>query len=241
MTSTSDAPTGHGHGRLSLRLRATTGPGGARDEPLSLGEDRDGVLYVPDTAEPKAPLLVFLHGATGTGRSHLRPVLGAADRYGVIVVAPDSRFAGSWDLIERGQFGPDPAFFDLVLNSVLDRVDADVGRLALGGISDGASYALSIGLSNGDLFSSVVAFSPGFLMVPEPVGQPRIFISHGTADRILPIDSCSRSFVPVLQGAGYDVTFREFDGGHSAPAPVADEAFAWMVRPRQDSNLRPSA
>ena len=144
-------------------------------------------------------------------------------------MAPDSRLAGSWDLIEGGQLGPDVAFVDQVLESVLDRVDADITRLAVGGISDGASYALTLGLANGDVFSSVVAFSPGFLMVPDPVGAPRVFVSHGTADRILPIDSCSRSFVPVLRSAGYDVLFREFDGGHNAPAPVADEALAWLT------------
>lgn len=229
MSTTDDALSGYGRGRLRIGLRSTTGPFGPRDEPLGLGSGRDGILYVPETAQTKAPLMVFLHGATGTGRAHLRPVLGAADRYGVILVAPDSRFDGSWDLIEQGQLGPDVAFLDVVLDSVLDRVDADVTRLALGGISDGASYALSIGLSNGDLFSSVVAFSPGFLMVPEPVGHPGVFVSHGTADRILPIDSCSRAFVPALREAGYDVVFREFDGGHSAPAPVADEALAWLT------------
>ena len=153
--------------------------------------------------------MVFLHGATGTGRAHLRPVLGAADRYGVILVAPDSRFDGSWDLIEQGQLGPDVAFLDVVLDSVLDRVDADVTRLALGGISDGASYALSIGLSNGDLFSSVVAFSPGFLMVPEPVGHPGVFVSHGTADRILSIDGQGRR----LHAALPDAKYVEIEGG----------------------------
>jgi poly(3-hydroxybutyrate) depolymerase len=53
---------------------------GGRDEPLGLGGSRDGLLYVPDTAEPGAPVLVFLHGAMGSGRAHVRAVLGAADR-----------------------------------------------------------------------------------------------------------------------------------------------------------------
>jgi predicted esterase len=39
-----------------------------------------------------------------------------------------------------------------------------------------------------------------------------VFVSHGTADAILPIDACSRSFVPVLRQAGYDVEYHEFDG-----------------------------
>jgi phospholipase/carboxylesterase len=112
---------------------------------------------------------------------------------------------------------------------VVDRVDGDTGRLAVGGVSDGASYALSIGLSNGDVFATVLAFSPGFLAVADATGTPRIFVSHGTRDPILPIDACSRSFVPPLREAGYEVNFREFDGGHTVPPPIADEGLRWWL------------
>jgi phospholipase/carboxylesterase len=228
------ADDGH-DARLRFRLRSAAGrgeaPEGGRDEPLGLAEGRDGVLYVPDTAAPRAPLLLFLHGAGGSGRAHLRAVLAAADRYGVVVVAPDSRHAATWDLIVEGRFGPDVAFVDRVLDAAVETLglDIDVSRLAIGGVSDGASYALSIGLGNGDVFSAVLAFSPGFLVVPGTVGRPRIFVSHGTADPILPIDACSRSFVPVLRDAGYDVRLLEFDGGHTVPPPVSDAGLGWWL------------
>lgn len=224
---------GHERGRLSFVVRPAGGPGHdgeGVDEPLGLDVPRDGVLYVPETAEPGAPILVWLHGATGSGRAHLRAVLAAADRYGVILVAPDSRNDVTWDLIAERRFGPDVAFLDRVLDAVVDRIDGDTGRLAVGGVSDGASYALSIGLSNGGVFPRVLAFSPGFLAVLAPSDlQPRVFVSHGTSDPILPIDACSRSFVPPLREAGYDVTFREFDGGHTVPPPIADEGFRWWL------------
>jgi phospholipase/carboxylesterase len=159
----------------------------------------------------------------------MRAVLAAVDRYGVILVAPDSRLGGTWDLIVHSRFGPDVAFLDQVLDAVVDRVDADTDRLALGGVSDGASYALSVGLSNGDVFSTVLAFSPGFLAVPETVGRPRVFVSHGTADPILPIDGCSRSFVPVLRDAGYEVMFSEFEGGHTVPPEISDQGIRWWL------------
>ncbi|HEV7758707.1 MAG TPA: hypothetical protein VGO78_06945 [Acidimicrobiales bacterium] len=222
---------GYERARLSFTVRPTTGEAGERDEPLGLDAPRDGVLYVPETADPGAPILVFLHGATGSGRTHLRAALAAADRYGVILVAPDSRAPMTWDLIAERRFGPDVAFLDRVLDAVVDRVDGDTGRLAIGGVSDGASYALSIGLSNGDVFPTVLAFSPGFLAVPGAHGQPRVFVSHGTSDPILPIDACSRSFVPPLREAGYEVNLREFDGGHTVPPPIADEAMRWWLTP----------
>ena len=230
-------PEGEEHrlrARLATRPGLAAGPGdfvAGRHEPLGMGDDRDGLLYVPDTAEPDAAVLVFLHGATGTGRSHARAILAAADRYGVVLVAPDSRSLTTWDLIADGRIGPDVAFLDRVLGGLADRLGADVPpeRLAVGGVSDGASYALTVGLSNGDLFPTVLAFSPGFLAVAEPVGRPRVYVSHGTADPVLPIDRCSRSFVPLLERAGYDVRFDEFDGGHTVPPPVADRAVAWWL------------
>jgi phospholipase/carboxylesterase len=176
--------------------------------------------------------MVFLHGATGSGRAHLRAVLAAADRYGVILVAPDSRLGGTWDLIAAQRFGPDVEFLDRVLSAVVERVDADLSLLALGGVSDGASYALSLGLANGDVFSTVIAYSPGFVAVPEPVGRPRVFVSHGTADPILPIDGCSGAFVPQLRRAGYEVMFRPFEGGHTVPPEIADQGMRWwLARP----------
>ena len=218
----------HETGRLSFAVRPATGAAGGRDEPLGLATGRDGVLYVPETAGPAAPLLVFLHGATGTGRAHLRAVLAAVDRYGVILVAPDSR-GPTWDLIVERRFGPDVAFLDRVLDAVVDRVDADTGRLAIGGVSDGASYALSIGLTNGDVLGTVLAFSPGFLVAPNPTGEPRIFVSHGRSDPILPIDACSRSCVPSMRDAGYEVNFREFEGGHTVPPAISDAAVRWWL------------
>ena len=105
-------------------------------------------------------------------------------------------------------------------------------RIALGGFSDGATYAISLGLINGDLAQSIVAFSPGFVINGETHGQPRIFISHGNHDHILPIDRCGRRIAANLKAAGYDVTFREFDGDHEIPADVAREGLSWMAKAR---------
>jgi phospholipase/carboxylesterase len=104
----------------------------------------------------------------------------------------------------------------------------DPARLAVGGFSDGASYALSLGLTNDDLFSHVLAFSPGFMAPAGQAGTPRIFVSHSTDDGVLPIDRCSRRVVPRLERAGYDVTYREFEGAHTVPPEIALEAVGWF-------------
>jgi phospholipase/carboxylesterase len=151
----------------------------------------------------------------------------AADEAGVAVLAPNSRDR-TWDAI-RGRFASDVVFVNRALERVFDTVAVDAARIAIGGFSDGATYALSLGLINGDLFSRVVAFSPGFVVEGARNGTPQFFISHGTADQILPIDRCSRRIVRELRERKYEVMFREFDGGHEMPVDVARDALRWVA------------
>jgi len=189
--------------------------------------ERDGVVQMPSKPrDGKLPLLLFLHGATQAGAGMLRRIGPPADEAGVVVVAPDSRDT-TWDAI-RGSFGEDVAHLNKVLEHVFARVDVDPDRIAIGGFSDCASYALSLGIANGDLFPRVVACSPGFVISATPHGRARFFVSHGRSDQILPIDQCSRVLVPRLQAKGYAVTFREFDGRHEMPPDVAAEALRFV-------------
>jgi phospholipase/carboxylesterase len=180
--------------------------------------------YRPDRP---APLVVLLHGAGGDAENGLSVLRRRADDAGLILLAPASR-GPTWDVILDG-FGPDVAALDRALGSAFGRYAIDPDRLAVGGFSDGASYALSLGLTNGDLITHVIAFSPGFMAPVRRRGQPRLFLSHGTDDRVLPIEPCSRRIVPQVRRAGYDVTYREFDGPHAVPAEIARAAVDWFT------------
>ena len=184
---------------------------------------------VPAGASPAPlPLLVLLHGAGGNGGNMLRRLGAATDAAGIAVLAPDSRDARTWDAI-RGDLGPDVDFINRALARTFDVLDIDESRLSVGGFSDGATYAISLGLLNGDLFPRVLAYSPGFFVAGSPQGRPRFFISHGTADPILPIDRCSRVIVRRLEERGYDVTFRQFDDGHTIPPHIALTGMKWVA------------
>ncbi len=213
------------------RLTARPQPGvstSLKSGPLGLGGARDGIIQMPSAMPAgKIPLLVFLHGASQSGASTLRRISAAAEESGVAVIAPDSR-GTTWDAI-RGAFGEDVGFLNRVLEFVFARVDVDPARIAIGGFSDGASYGLSLGLANGQLFTRVIACSPGFVIQAPAQGRPHVFVSHGRADQILPIDLCSRVIVPRLRSMGYDVTFREFDGRHELPPDIASEAMRWTA------------
>jgi phospholipase/carboxylesterase len=198
-------------------------------QPLGLGGERDGVLYVPAgySSTRPAPLVLMLHGANGNGSRTLNALLPLADETGMILLAPDSR-GRTWDVL-MGGYGPDIVFIDAALQQTFDRYAVDADHIAAEGFSDGASYAISIGIANGDLFTHVLAFSPGFAAPPGQEGAPRFFVSHGTHDSVLPIDYCSRLLVPALRRAGYEVRYEEFDGPHTTPPEIARTAVAWFL------------
>ncbi|MFL5518086.1 MAG: alpha/beta hydrolase [Gemmatimonadales bacterium] len=195
------------------------------------GSERDGVVYRPATlrADRPAPLLLLLHGATGSGSRAIQVFKHLADERGLLLLAPDSR-AYTWDIV-LGGFGPDIESVDRALVAVFRQQNIDPARVAVGGFSDGASYALTLGLANGDLFSRVLAFSPGFVADVIRRGSPRFFVSHGTRDTILPIETCGRRIAREFRELGYHIRFLEFDGGHGIPAAVAEAAVDWLVKP----------
>jgi phospholipase/carboxylesterase len=225
---TSSPNPSHSSGLIGARPQVIAPPAGATPgrHRLELGDRRDGAFLVPERldASRPAPLILALHGAGGVAPHILDLFAAQAEAQGAIVLAPESR-APTWDVI-RGGYGPDVAFIENALNKLFRLHPVDPERIAVGGFSDGASYALSIGLINGTLFRDILAFSPGFMAPTQALGSPRIFISHGVHDEVLPIDPCSRRIVPKLKGAGYDVEYLEFDGGHVVPPAMVERAVA---------------
>lgn len=218
-------------GRLRAHPGATSRAEGAPTglHPLGVSLKHDGLLYVPPgyRSDQPAPLAVMFHGAGGSaphGMALLRPL---ADELGLLLLAPGSQ-GPTWDVILE-DFGPDVHALDEALTQVFAHYAVDPARVALGGFSDGASYALSLGLGNGDLFRHIIAFSPGFAVPPRQLGTPRIFMSHGTEDRVLSIDRCSRRLERVFARARYDVTYREFEGPHIVPEDLRREAVRWWL------------
>ena len=99
------------------------------------------------------------------------------------------------------------------------------------GFSDGASYALSVGMAYPDLFRTIVAFSPGYAFAPSRLDtKQRIFIAHSRRDPILPADN-TREMVKGLKSAGFDPDVRWFNGGHEIDPALKNAAFDFALRP----------
>lgn len=189
---------------------------------LDLPGEQGHRLLVPQTARSSEmlPLIIALHGAGGQDGGLNAIALRWAAARGALVIVPQSA-ASSWDVL-RGGYGPDIAEIDRLIQWTGIHYALDPARVTLAGFSDGASYALSVGLSNGSLFRDIFAFSPGFAL-SRPQGRPRVFISHGTHDIVLPV-TCGRGLAERLSAGGYNVTYKEFAGGHMADEDSALEA-----------------
>ena len=196
---------------------------------LGLTNDlRDGTLYVPKSykdGEPM-PLLMMLHGYSGFAQN-VRYTFPLAEEFGVIVIAPESRDV-TWNRSAQG-FDPDVRYLGAAYRQVTGMLDVDRTHVALGGQSDGAGYALSMGLAYGDVFNHLIILAGGMMTPLRKQGKPRIFFGHGVNDQQMPIDRTARRFVPELKEEGYDVTLLEYDGGHGVPVSVVREAFKWFL------------
>src|SRR5688572_18707330 len=233
-SQTSAAQTPPSVDRALLKSRPGSAP---RDKPapglhpLGLSEGRDGFIYIPASysAAKASPLVVLLHGAGQDARECARPELSKlVDPVSVVAIIPESRWP-TWDMI-YSDYGPDVRFIDQALALAFRKCRIDPKKIAVGGFSDGATYALSLGITNADLFSTVLAFSPGFVKPAAKRGKPRIFIAHGIRDQILPIDQTSREIVAALKEKNYPVRYDEFDGPHTVTMEIARKGIEYFLR-----------
>jgi phospholipase/carboxylesterase len=217
-------------GRLSYQhAEPTQHPFPAGRHPLGIAEERDAVLFVPPglTQDAPVPLFVMFHGAGGFPEKVLPFIEGHAEQQKFLVLAPHSLYP-TWDIVIGGH-GPDLERLRRALAEVGSRYRIDPERLAFAGFSDGASYALSVGITNGDIASHVIAFSGGFMSVFTQEGAPKVFIAHGLADEQLPIETSGRANAAKLQAAGYDVRYVEFNGLHAVQPPIVSMAVQFFL------------
>jgi len=230
------ATRAHAQGRARSGAPPVAVPAGPTGDEIPYGEtrmkldddDRQGTVYVPKAYKHGSPrpILMMLHGFNGSADS-ARRMQPLAEELGMVLVAPESRDL-TWGQSAPG-FDPDSKYLGAALRAVTGYLDVDRKHVAIGGISDGATYAFSMGLAYGDVFSHVVIFSEGIPIPYRKQGKPKIFIGHGINDVQMPIDRTSRRFVPQLRSEGYDITYREYEGGHGPPMAIIREGFTWFA------------
>ncbi|MGV3741338.1 MAG: alpha/beta hydrolase [Burkholderiaceae bacterium] len=221
-------------GRLSFTLSAPTqAPLPAGRHMLGIAEERDAMLLVPDGLDASAnvPLLVMFHGAGGFPEKVLPFLERHAQERGFLLLLPHSMLP-TWDIVIGGN-GPDLERLNKALTKVSSHFRIDPKHFGFAGFSDGGSYSLSTGITNGDLVSHVIVFSGGFMSVFIQQGMPKVFIAHGLIDEQLPIETSGRAHANKLKAAGYEVEYVEFDGLHIIHPPVVEQAMDFFLRDRR--------
>jgi phospholipase/carboxylesterase len=215
------------------RITARPGSGGGRCEPgehsLRVGAGREALMRVTAGGSDRGKaLLLTLHGANSGGAGGgLYAFRDAWDVPGLVMISPASKDI-TWSFL-RGR-DEDLPVVNRALVRAFARCRIDPRLVAVGGFSDGATYALTLGLANGDLFRAVIALSPGGALAEKRVGRPRFFIAHGTRDRVLPIAATSDVTVDGLRDLGYDITYRRFRGQHEVRPEIVRAAMRWFLR-----------
>ena len=114
-----------------------------------------GVLLTPDEIDPARsyPLITVLHGAGRQDEMLVKACRGEPERRQALFFVPRS-VAPTWDLI-TGNGRADLDFLHYAYDLIYRRYPVAANAQCLIGYSDGASYALSLGLSNPGFFSAL--------------------------------------------------------------------------------------
>jgi phospholipase/carboxylesterase len=197
------------------------------------------VSYVERPAAGEAAgALVLFHGR-GANETDLAPLLDALDPerrlHGYCPRGPITLPPGGahWYMVPRVGF-PDPATFAQGFAAAAGFVDSlPHEQIVLGGFSQGAVMALSVGLGAGrPRPAAVIAFS-GF--IPTVAGWslgtgpwPPIAIGHGYWDTVIRIEFAHRARAQ-LEAAGATVLYHEARIGHSIDPRFVSELPAWIA------------
>ena len=189
--------------------------------------------------------LVLFHGR-GASEDDLYPLLDMLDPerrlVGVTPRGPLSLPPGGahWYVVRQVGF-PDPATFGPTFDLAshwLDDLAAETGippeRTVLGGFSQGAVMAHSLGLGTGRPRPAGIVALSGFIPVVEG-WQPdlasrqatRVFIAHGRRDPVMEVGFARRAR-EQLEAGGLDVEYHESDAAHHIDPAHVEPAVAWL-------------
>ena len=193
------------------------------------GLKRTYALYLPSgysAQKKKYPLVVLLHGGSGTGEAMLAQSQFAAkaDAEGFIVVAPDG-YNGQWN-DGSGIYNAnidDVSFITQLVAKLQGQLSVDVSRMFVTGFSEGGQLTEMIGMSTTGIFAAIgpvagqIAVNIAAKYKPGPL--PVITIKGG-ADPRQPIGGGKTANGAEVMSQAWTVQFW-VDANQCAPDPVS--------------------
>jgi phospholipase/carboxylesterase len=200
----------------------------------------------PKVKQDKSPLLLLLHGY-GSNEEDLFAFAGQLpDQYFVISVrAPYSLppYGHAWYAInfdagmnkftDNVQAAQSRDLIAKFVGEVLEAYPVDKSNVTLIGFSQGAILSYAVALSYPEKISRVAALS-GYLnqdiikdASDSKVRDVRFFISHGTADQVVPVE-WARNAPELLKGRGLTPEYHEYPVGHGVAPQNFHDLLAWL-------------
>jgi phospholipase/carboxylesterase len=198
-------------------------------------------LFVPQTANASTPrpLVVALHGASGSGSDFLWTWLREARSRDFLLLAPTS-VGTTWSLHA-------PAIDETILRRRVERIaeqwPVDREHVLLTGLSDGATMTLLVGAAPDSPFTHLAPIS-GVLHpanfangnLDRLRGKP-VHLVHGALDWLFPV-ALAREAARVLERAGADLVYREIaDLSHTHPREENARIIEWLDPRRSERAL----
>jgi phospholipase/carboxylesterase len=199
----------------------------------------------PPAGDPEGMLVLF-HGRA-TDEHDLVPLLEALDprgRFlGVTPRGPLSLPPGGAHWYAVREIGyPDPATFQATFERAsawLDSLAAETGIPAestvLGGFSQGAVMTYALGLARERARPAALIALSGFVPTVEGLQldlerlpKPPVAIGHGVLDRVIGVE-WGRRAATLLEGAGFEVLYREYPLPHAVDPGFLAELERWLA------------
>ena len=190
------------------------------------------------------PLFILLHGF-GANMQDLASLSPAINREGYVYACPQAPMSfqlgpgmvgygwtprGAEATPEDIQNAEDA--LDTFFVEIMEKYQVSPGNVILSGFSQGGGMTYRCGLRQPNLFAGLAVLS-GTLpdtdalkaRLPEERNQS-IFVVHGTADSVLPIDR-GRAAHEFLQSAGYQPQYKEYPMAHEISPDVLSDLVQW--------------
>lgn len=202
-------------------------------------------IHLPPGYDPKkpCPLIISLHGAGGNGQN-LREAWVRGDtewsaraKATCIVAAPTWQPARWW-------LWPQSKDIVTLLDELKDSYNVDTNRVLLGGFSNGAHSAWSVGIKQPSLFTAlgpsaglpIAEAGQGMdLEMIAALGNLPVHLVHSADDRICPANA-AQQILARYKKLGYDnIVHKQYpSGGHVAHREYWGEIFKWFSKMERD-------
>ncbi|TGK80517.1 esterase [Leptospira montravelensis] len=206
------------------------------------------LIRKPKVSIEKPPLLLLLHGVGSNEEdlfslsNYLPDSFLVVSLRGPLILGPNSYgwyevlFTAGQPKINLEQERQSRKLLLEFLVYLKSNYQFDESNVWIGGFSQGAIMSYSLGLLYPDKFKGIIALSGRLLEenkeiinVTEELLTKKIFISHGTNDRVLSIEY-ARSVRQYLESIGIRPHYHEYEEGHSINREMLKDLIEWLEK-----------